>query len=80
MTTDQFFNTHNIFYKVIKVDGRNKHVLLIINKTTHAERKFNFEYTDNDAMDFALYTGLNLGEVADEELAITVKHAYKITD
>lgn len=78
MTLDEFFATHNIFHKVVKVENIIKNIVLVINKTSYDQRNFNFDYTDNDAMDFALYTGSNIKDIADDIIYNEIIKAYDL--
>lgn len=80
MTTQEFLNTYNLIYKIVKADGKTKHIALVINKRTNEMRPINFEYNDTDASDFILFTGQSLYETALDELAVTIKSMYNIIE
>lgn len=80
MTTQEFLNQNNLFYKIVKTETGTKHVALIINKRTNQMLPINFEYDDVDASDFTLLTGQSLKDIAKDELNATIKSRYNITD
>jgi hypothetical protein len=80
MTAAEFFLNHRIYHSSLNDGVKTRNVAMVVDIRTGVSRTFNFEFTNDDILNFLLFTGNDLSDLANDELVDLIIESYKITE